>query len=92
MYSLSKPAKPWLHGCPTKAGVVIAEVTGAIQLPAEVAEASSAQIDQLVEQTIRADELDLLARAIVARHDSGTDPAAVEQVFSHITGVPDGGY
>ncbi|MEM0921812.1 MAG: SurA N-terminal domain-containing protein [Pseudomonadota bacterium] len=67
-------------------GVIIAEVTASISMPAEVTAETANQIEGLVEQTVRADELDLLTRAIVDGHEASTDPAALDQMFTRISG------
>lgn len=69
-----------------ESGVMIGEVTGSVQLPAELAEESSTQIDTLIEQTIRGDAREFFARAISAEIETGTDPAAIDEVFTYMGG------
>ncbi|MEL6479356.1 MAG: SurA N-terminal domain-containing protein [Pseudomonadota bacterium] len=71
---------------PDRSGVMVIEVTASIEMPADVTAEAAAQIDTLVEQTVRADELELFTRAIVARHETSTDPDALDQVFTRLTG------
>ncbi|MBY8975797.1 SurA N-terminal domain-containing protein [Rhodobacteraceae bacterium NNCM2] len=73
-------------------GVMVAQVTSSIQLPPELAQESTTQLDQLIEQTIRADAGEYLARAITAKHETTTNATALEEVFTHLTGRGSGVY
>ncbi|MEM7670485.1 MAG: SurA N-terminal domain-containing protein, partial [Pseudomonadota bacterium] len=75
-------------------GVMVGEITGSVQLPPELAQETSAQLDELIVQTIRGDAREYLARAITARHETGTDPVAIDEVFTYLTGyrTHGGGY
>ncbi|MEM8842722.1 MAG: SurA N-terminal domain-containing protein [Pseudomonadota bacterium] len=73
-------------------GVIVAEVASSIQLPADLAEQATSELDGLIEQSIRADAAEMLARAITERHEPQTNPTAMEEVFNHLTGRYDGAY
>lgn len=75
-----------------EAAVQVIEITASIDLPPEVTVETAEQLDIVLQQTIRADEAELLSRAIVDSHETGTDPAALEEVFTRLTGQLQGGY
>ncbi|MEM9043239.1 MAG: SurA N-terminal domain-containing protein [Pseudomonadota bacterium] len=69
---------------PDGSGVMVGEVLEVTALDAVFADQMVGQLDQLIEQTIRSDAREYLARAISANHESGQDPTAVDEVFTYL--------
>ncbi|MEM7505992.1 MAG: SurA N-terminal domain-containing protein [Pseudomonadota bacterium] len=77
---------------PDETIVQVIEVTASVDLPPEITVETAEQLDIVLEQSIRLDEAELLSRAIVASHETGTDPAALDEVFTYLGGQNRGGY
>lgn len=77
---------------PDGSGVLVAEVTQRITLPAEVVANTTAQIEELLQQSIRTDAAELYIREMMAGHEIGQDPEALEEVFDLLSGNRHGGY
>ncbi|MEM1276869.1 MAG: SurA N-terminal domain-containing protein [Pseudomonadota bacterium] len=76
---------------PDGTGVMVGEVLEVIPLETTMVQQLVGQLDLMIEQTIRADALEFLARAISASHDAGQDPAAVDEVFTYLGSAHSGG-
>ncbi|MEM6905365.1 MAG: peptidyl-prolyl cis-trans isomerase, partial [Pseudomonadota bacterium] len=62
-------------------GVLVVEVIGADMLSPELMEETTAQIDRIVEQSLRADEAEFLGRALEAQLDIRTNYSVIDEVF-----------
>ncbi len=68
-------------------GVMVAQVVSITPVEPEMLAASSAQLDQVIEQSLRADTVEYFARAIESKHPAYVDPEVVDQVFSLLGAV-----
>ncbi|MEM8791445.1 MAG: SurA N-terminal domain-containing protein [Pseudomonadota bacterium] len=76
---------------PDDSGVMVGEVLEITPIDPVIAEQTVVQLDQLIEQTIRADAREYLARAIASGHEVGEDPAAIDEVFIFLGSAHSGG-
>ncbi|MDH3667410.1 MAG: SurA N-terminal domain-containing protein [Paracoccaceae bacterium] len=68
-------------------GVMVAQVISITPMETEMLAASSAELDRVIEQSLRGDTVEYFARAIEGKHTTFVDPEVVDQVFSLLGAV-----